>query len=40
LNFANDIPLLLENGYRVLVYVGEYDFVCNWFGAGVCVAHI
>lgn len=23
---------LLERGVRVLVYVGENDFICNWFG--------
>lgn len=23
---------LLERGVRVLVYVGTYDFVCNWVG--------
>ena len=23
---------LLERGVRVLIYVGTYDFVCNWVG--------
>jgi len=32
LNFENDIALLLESGKRVLVYVGEEDFICNWMG--------
>jgi len=32
LNFAYDIPALLGAGHRVLVYAGEYDFICNWMG--------
>jgi len=32
LNYANDIPLLLANNINVLVYSGEYDFICNWYG--------
>jgi len=32
LNYATDIPLLLANNKRVLVYAGEYDFLCNWLG--------
>ncbi|GKV01287.1 hypothetical protein SLEP1_g13852 [Rubroshorea leprosula] len=31
-NLAVGIPELLEDGIRVLVYVGEYDLVCNWLG--------
>ena len=23
---------MLENGVRVLVYHGEYDYICNWYG--------
>ena len=23
---------LLERGVKVLIYVGEYDFICNWLG--------
>jgi len=33
LNYANDLPLLLEAGHRILVYEGEFDFMCNWLGA-------
>jgi len=30
--YVNDIPLLLENELRVLVYAGDADFICNWYG--------
>ena len=26
------IPAMLEDGVRVLVYSGQEDFICNWFG--------
>lgn len=26
------VPSLLEDGVKVLIYVGEYDLVCNWIG--------
>ncbi|KAK6936100.1 Peptidase S10, serine carboxypeptidase [Dillenia turbinata] len=26
------IPPLLEDGIKLLVYAGEYDFICNWLG--------
>jgi carboxypeptidase C (cathepsin A) len=26
------VSALLERGVRVLVYVGEYDWICNWVG--------
>jgi len=32
LNYASDIPKLLTSGHRFLVYAGEYDFICNWYG--------
>jgi carboxypeptidase C (cathepsin A) len=45
LNYADDVPLLLANNVNVLVYSGEYDFICNWYGGNawthalqVCVA--
>ena len=26
------VAALLERGVRVLIYVGDYDFACNWVG--------
>nr|GMD24079.1 serine carboxypeptidase-like [Ipomoea batatas] len=31
-NLAVGIPSLLEDGINLLVYVGEYDLICNWLG--------
>jgi cathepsin A (carboxypeptidase C) len=31
-NYQQDIPPLLENNIRVLIYAGEDDFICNWMG--------
>ncbi|KEH29968.1 serine carboxypeptidase-like protein [Medicago truncatula] len=31
-NFEVDIPELLEDGIKVLIYAGEFDFICNWLG--------
>ncbi|KAM5584252.1 hypothetical protein ABKV19_003888 [Rosa sericea] len=31
-NLEVDIPTLLEDGIKVLVYAGEYDLICNWLG--------
>ena len=31
-NYNQVIPELLEDGLRVLVYVGDQDFICNWIG--------
>ncbi|WJX44110.1 Serine carboxypeptidase-like 48 [Trifolium repens] len=31
-NFEVDIPSLLEDGISVLIYAGEFDFICNWIG--------
>lgn len=31
-DFEAEIPPLLEDGIKVLVYAGEYDLICNWLG--------
>ncbi|CAL0329062.1 unnamed protein product [Lupinus luteus] len=31
-NFDVDIPSLLEDGIKLLVYAGEEDLICNWLG--------
>ena len=31
-NYDQLIPELLEDGIRVLVYVGDQDYICNWIG--------
>lgn len=32
LNLAAEVPAILASGVRVVVYSGEYDFICNWYG--------
>ena len=32
LNYAVDIPEMIENNISALIYHGEYDFICNWYG--------
>lgn len=29
---AEYVAALLERGVRVLIYVGTYDWICNWVG--------
>nr|GME18570.1 serine carboxypeptidase-like [Ipomoea batatas] len=29
-NLAVGIPSMLEDGINLLIYAGEYDFICNW----------
>jgi len=31
-SFAWEIPFILEKGLRVVVYSGDLDLICNWFG--------
>ncbi|XP_058734967.1 serine carboxypeptidase-like, partial [Vicia villosa] len=31
-NYDQYIPPLLENGIKVLIYAGEFDFIYNWLG--------
>ncbi|CAK8576175.1 unnamed protein product [Lathyrus sativus] len=31
-NYEKYIPALLEDGIKVLIYVGEFDLICNWLG--------
>jgi len=40
MNYAEDIPALLAAGKRVLVYAGDYDFICNWIGNSHWVAQL
>mmetsp|Transcript_26127 Transcript_26127/g.30944 ORF Transcript_26127/g.30944 Transcript_26127/m.30944 type:complete len:448 (-) Transcript_26127:90-1433(-) len=30
--YENNVVYLLENNINVLIYAGEYDFICNWMG--------
>ncbi|PWA03217.1 hypothetical protein BB558_000627 [Smittium angustum] len=30
--YMREIPRLLESGIRVLVYAGDADWICNWYG--------
>jgi cathepsin A (carboxypeptidase C) len=32
LSFDTHVAEVLEAGVRVLIYAGEYDFICNWMG--------
>lgn len=31
-DYQQDIPDLLANGTRVMIYAGDVDFICNWIG--------
>ncbi|KAJ3090220.1 hypothetical protein HK102_004381 [Quaeritorhiza haematococci] len=30
--YVRDLPPLLEQGVRVLIYAGDADYICNWIG--------
>lgn len=30
--YVNDLPPLLEEGIRIMIYAGDADFICNWMG--------
>jgi len=32
INMAPNVPPLLANGVRVMIYAGDVDFICNWLG--------
>ncbi|ORX52748.1 prepro-carboxypeptidase Z [Hesseltinella vesiculosa] len=31
-SFSSNVADLLNNGVRVLIYAGDADFICNWYG--------
>jgi carboxypeptidase C (cathepsin A) len=39
-NYDQMIPELLEDGVRVLVYVGDQDYICNWIGNKAWVTNL
>jgi len=34
-SFAWEVPYILERGLRVVVYSGDLDLICNWFGGRI-----
>jgi carboxypeptidase C (cathepsin A) len=39
-SYAPYVPQILGSGKRVLVYEGEFDFICNWYGGYAWVENL
>lgn len=39
-SYNHQVANLLESGVKVLIYAGEYDFICNWMGNHAWSSHL